>query len=251
MAATDCLTKPWVVSLLEVQVSESNSNWWLPEAFPATVRGLCLSPAMLHRMNYEQVLGQMDEARLSRLVEPLPLSSPAEVARQLEKAGGPGVLFSQAVQTAIASWNTIYQAVRVLRELSKAVPALLRAYRQGQLVNSGAVLRILSVLAMSRFVPGSEAIRADLAVILKGSAEDAPGLIRSFRMAALSGDIAVLAIDRRIQSDPVWSGWVQIFLREERDLCRPPRPVTHWEFPDTQIAERNGSNICGWLFRRS
>ena len=251
MATTDCLKKPWVVSLLEVQVSGSNSNWWLPEAYPATVRGLCLSPAMLHRMNYEQVLGQMDEARLSRLVEPLPLSTPAEVARQLEKAGGPGVLFSQAVQTAIASWNTIYQAVQVLRELSKAVPALLRAYRQGQLTNSHVVLRVLSVLAMSRFVPGSEAIRADLAVILKGSAEDAPGLIKSFRIAALSGDTAVIEIDRRIQADPVWSGWVQIFLREERDLCRPPRPVTHWEFPDTQIAERNGSSICGWLFRRS
>jgi hypothetical protein len=202
-------------------------------------------------MNYEQVLGQMDEARLSRLVEPLPLSSPAEVARQLEKDGGPGVLFSQAAQTAIASWNTIYQAVRVLRELSKAVPALLRAYRQGQLVNSGAVLRILPILAISRFVPGSEALRDDFAAILKGSAEDAPGLIKSFRTAALSGDVAVLTIDQRIQADPVWSSWVQVFLREGRDLCRPPRPVTHWEFPDTQIAEGNGSSICRWLFRRS
>ncbi len=206
---------------------------------------------MLHRMNYEQVLGQMDEARLSRLVEPLPLSSPAEVARQLEKAGGPQVLFSQAAQTAISSWNTIYQAVRVLRELSKAIPALLRAYRQGQLVNSGAVLRILPVLAMSRFVPGSEALRDDLAAILKGSAENAPGLIKSFRTAALSGDTAILAIDRRIQADAVWSGWVRIFLREGRDLCRPSRPVTHWEFPESEIAERNGSSICGWLFRRS
>jgi len=232
-------------------VSESNSNWWLPEAVSATVRGLCLSPAMLHGMNYEQVLGHMDGARLSRLVEPLPLSSPAEVARQLEKAGGPRVLFSQAAQTAIASWSTIYQTVRVLRELSKTVMALLRAYRRGQLANSHAVLRILPVLAMSRFVPGSETLRDDFAAILKGSAEDAPGLIKSFRTAALSGDTAVLEIDRRIQADPVWSGWVQVFLIEGRDLCRPPRPVTHWEFPDTQIADRNGSSICGWLFRRS
>ena len=239
------------MSLLEVQVSESNSNWWLPEAFPATVQGLCLSPTMLRRMNCEQVLGHLDEARLSRLVEPLPLYRPAEVARQIEQAGGPRVLFSQAAQTAIASWSTIHQTVRVLRELSKTVLALLRAYHQGQLTSSQAVLRALPVLAMSRFVPGSETLGADLAAILKGSAEDAPGLIKSFRTAALSGDTAILAIDRRIQADPVWLGWVQIFLREERDLCRPPRPVTHWEFPDTQIAERNGSSICGWLFRRS
>jgi hypothetical protein len=206
---------------------------------------------MLHRMNYEQVLGHIDEARLSRLVEPLPLSRPEEVARQIEKAGGPGVLFSQAAQTAIASWGTIYQAVRVLRELSKTVLVLQRAYRQGQLTNSHATLRTLPVLVMSRFVPGSEALRADLAAILKGSAEDTPGLIKSFRTAVLSRDTAVLAIDQRIQADPVWSGWVQVFLREGRDLCRPPRPVTHWEFPDTQIVERNGSSICRWLFRRS
>ncbi len=240
-----------MVSLLEVQVSENNSNWWLPEAVSATVHGLCLSPAMLHRMNYKQVLGHMDEARLSRLVEPLMLSSPAEVARQLEKAGGPQVLFSQVAQTAIASWSTIHRAVRVLRELSKTVLALLRAYRQGQLTNPQAVLRSLPVVVMSRFVPGSETLRADLAAILKGSAEDTPGLIKSFREAALSGDSTVLAIDRRIQSDPVWSGWVQVFLREGEDLCRASRPVTHWEFPESQIAERNTSGICRWLFRRS
>ena len=240
-----------MVSLLGVQVSESNSNWWLPEAFSATVRGLCLSPAMIRRMNYEQVLSHVDEARLSRLVEPLPLSRPSEVARQIEKAGGPNVLFSQATQTAVASWSTIYQAVRVLRELSKTVMVLLRAYRRGQLTNPHRVLRILPVLAMIRFIPGSEALRADLAAIMRGSAENTRGLIKSFRTAALSGDVAVLAIDRRIQSDPVWSGWVQIFLREGRDLCRLSRPVTHWEFPESQIAERNGSSVCRWLFRRS
>ncbi len=232
-------------------MSESNSNWWLPEAVSATTQGLCLSPAMLHGMNSEQVLDHMDEARLSRLVEPLPLSGPAEVARQLEQAGGTRVLFSQTAQTTIASWSTIYQAVMVLRELSKTVLALLRAYRRGQLTNSQAVLRTLPVLAMSRFVSGSEALQADLAAILKGSAQDAPHLIKSFRTAALSGDIAVLAIDQRIQSDPVWSSWAQVFLMEERDLCRPPRPVTHWEFPETQIEAGNGSSICSWLFRRS
>ncbi|MDP2731007.1 MAG: hypothetical protein Q8O55_11090 [Dehalococcoidales bacterium] len=232
-------------------MSESNSNWWLPEAFPATVQGFCLSPAMLRRMNCEQVLRYIDEARLTRLVEPLPLCRPAEVTRQLEKAGGPRVLFSQATQTAIASWSTIHQAVRVLRELSKTILALLRAYRQGHLTNSQAVLRALPVLVMSCFVPGSETLRDDFAAILKGSAQDIPGLIKSFRTAALSGDTAVLAIDRRVQSDPAWSGWIQVFLREGRDLCRPPRPVTHWEFPESEIAERNGSRICGWLFRRS
>lgn len=232
-------------------MSESNSTWWLPEAVSATVQGLCLSPAMLHGINCEQVLSHIDETRLSRLVEPLPLCRPSEVARQIEQAGGTRILFSQSAQTAIAAWSTVHQAVRVLRELSKTVPALLKAYRRGNLANSQAVLRALPVLVMSRFVPGNETLPADLASILKGSAEDTPGLIKSFRTAALSGDVAVVAIDRRIQSDPVWSGWVQVFLREGRDLCRPPRPVTLWEFPESEIAERNGSRICGWLFRRS
>ena len=232
-------------------MSESNGNWWLPEAVSATAQGLCLSPAILRGMNCERVLCHFDEARLSRLVEPLPLRRPSEVARQIEQAGGTRILFSQAFQTAIASWSTLYQAVKVLRELSKTILALLRAYGQGHLTNSQAVLRALPVLAMSRFVPGSETLGADLAAILKGSAEDAPGLIKSFRTAALSGDTAVLAIDRRVQSDPVWSSWAQVFLREGRDLCRPPRPITHWEFTESEIAERNGISICGWLFRRS
>ncbi len=240
-----------MVSLLGVQMSESNRNWWLPEVFPATVQGLCLSAAMQRRLNYEQVLTHMDEARFYRLVEPLPLASPEDVARQIEKAGGSAVLLSQEAQATIAYWSTMYQVVPVLNELSKTVMALLPAYRLGQMTNSDTVLRVLPVLAMSRFVPGSEALRADLATILKASAEDTSCLIKNFRSAALSGDSAVLVIDQRIQADPVWSGWVQVFLTEGRDLCRPPRPVTHWEFPDTQISERNGSSICGWLFRRS
>ncbi len=236
---------------VEVQMSESTSNWWLREAFPATAQGLCLSQVMLRKMNYEQVLDHLDEARLSRLIEPLPLCRPPEVAQQLEQAGGTQALFSRSSQKAIASWNKMYQAVRILRELSKTVMALLKAYRQGQLANPQIVLRSLPVLAMSHFVPGSEAIRGDLAAILKGSAQDTPGLIKKYCMAVLSRDTAVLSIDRRIQSDPVWSGWVHLFLREERDVCQPPRPVTYWEFPESEIAEGNGSNICGWLFRRS
>ena len=215
------------------------------------MQGLRLSWAMQRRMNYEKVLNDMDEARLSRMVEPLPLYRPAEAASRIDQAGGPRVLFSPAAETTITYWSKIHQAVRVMRELSKTVLVLLRAYRQGQLSNSHAVLRILPVLAMSCFVPGSETLRADLAAILKGSTEDAAGLIKRFRAAALCGDVAVLATDQRIQADPVWSGWVQAFVGEGRDLCGSSQPVTHWEFPDTQIAERNSSSICSWLFRRS
>jgi hypothetical protein len=93
---------------VEVQMIESDNNWWLPKAFWAATQGLRLSLVMLHKMNYEQVLAHVGDARLSRLVEPLPLSRPSEVARQLEKAGGIQVLFSQAAQAAIASWGTIY-----------------------------------------------------------------------------------------------------------------------------------------------
>ena len=125
-------------------MSESNCNWWLPEAFSVAVQGLCLSPSILRRMDYEQVLVHMDEARLFRLVEPLPLCRPSEVAGQLEKAGGPQALFSPAAQVAIASWGAIHQAVQVLRELSKTTSVLLRAHRHGRLSDSQAVLRALS-----------------------------------------------------------------------------------------------------------
>jgi hypothetical protein len=231
-------------------MSEGHNNWWLPAAFSAAVQGLYLNPAMLHRMNYEQVLAHMDEARLFRLVEPLPLSRPSEVARQLEEAGGPQALFCTAAQAAIASWGTMHRAVQVLRELSRTISALLRAHRQGQLGDSHTVLRSLSVIAISGFVPGSGALRGDLAAILGGSPEDVPGLIKNFRIVALSSNEAVTAIDQRIQADPVWSLWVQTFLKEGRDLVRLCRPSTCWEFPQSDLSEKNGRSISHWLFRR-
>lgn len=230
--------------------NNSNDNWWLQEAFSAVVQGLHLGPSIVKRMSYEQVLAHMDEGRLFRLVEPLPLSRPSEVVRQLEKAGGPQVLFSQAAQVAIALWSIIRQPVQVLRELSKATTVLLRAHQQHQLNNPQSVLRTLPVLAISAFVPGGGALRGDLAAILRGSQEDAPGLIKSYRIAALSGNEKVIAIDKRIQADPTWSAWVQTFFKEGSDIIRLCRPATCWEFPESHISERNGSSICYWLFRR-
>jgi hypothetical protein len=228
----------------------NGSNWWLPEAFSTVVRGLCLNSSMIRRMNYEQVLAHMDEARLSCLAEPLTLPRPSEVASQLERAGGSQALFSRAAQVAIASWGTMYRAVQILHQLSKAVLVLLRAHRRGQLANGHAVLRALPVLSMSAFVPGSETLRKDLAAILGGSPEDVPALIKGFGIAALCGNEVVTAIDRRIQADSVWSPWIQVFLKEGRDLVRLCRPATCWEFTESTIRKESANGIRRWLFRR-
>jgi len=231
--------------------NNSNDNWWLPEAFSAAVQGLRLRPSIRQKMSYEQVLAHTDEARLLRLVEPLPLPRPSEVTVQLEKAGAPEIFLSQTVQEAMASWGIMHQAAQILRELSRAVSVLLRAYRRDKLTNHQAILRALPVLAMNAFVPGCEVLRRDLAAILGAFSEDALGLIKSYQMAALSEDDSkVMAIDNRILADSTWSAWVQIFLKEGSDIIRLCRPVTCWEFPESQIAGDNGCSVCCWLFRR-
>lgn len=108
----------------------------------------------------------------------------------------------------------------------------------------------LSVLTISAFVPGSDTLRRDLAAILSGSTQDAASLIKNFRIAALSGSEAVNAIDQRIQADPLWSGWVQIFLKESKDLLRLCRAATQWEFSESEVTQENSATIRNWLFRR-
>ncbi len=232
-------------------ISENQNRWLLLEAFSAAAQGLRLSPSRLHRMNHEQVLAHTDEARLCRLVEPLPLASPWQVVEQLEKVGGPEILLSNSAQAAMASWGTMHRAGQILRELLKAASVLVKAYRSGKLANSQAVLRALPVLAMSAFVPGSEPLRQDLAAILGGFSEDVPGLIKSYQIAALSGgNSTVTAIDNRISADSAWPVWVHTFLKEGSDIIRLCRPATFWEFPESPISKEIASEITGWLFRR-
>lgn len=135
-------------------MSESNNSSWILEAFSAARQGLGLSSSIFRKADYELVLTDMDEVRLSRLVQPLPLSSPSKVGKQIEEAGGIQALFSPAAKAAIAVWGTRHRAVQILRELSKTVSVLLRAYQQGQLNNAAAILRTLPVIAMSAFTPG-------------------------------------------------------------------------------------------------
>jgi hypothetical protein len=196
-------------------------------------------------------MANMDEDRLSRLMGPLPLAKPSDVAHQLEQAGGTTILFTGAGQAAVQAWGAIHQAAQVLQELSKAVPGLLKAQRQSKLVNPRAVLRALPVLAMSAFLTEGEELRQDLSGIMGVDIEDVPALIRKYRKAAEAGQTDVVdAVDRRIRADALWGPWAQAFVKEGGELARPQETATHWEFPDSPISKENSNGICHWLFRR-
>ena len=232
-------------------ILQTQNQWWLPRFFSAAMHGLDLSTSMLHRTNHEQVLSHIDEARLLRLVEPLPLSRPSQVEEQINREGGPEILLSDSIQAAISSWGKARHIVRILSELSKAVSALLSARRRGELTNPPAVLRALPVLVMTAFIPGSETLRQDLAAILGGSPENVQGLIKGYRTAVLSGDnVTVSAIDNRISADATWSVWVQTFLKEGDSVIRLCRPTTYWEFSELPPSGETATEITSWLFRR-
>lgn len=109
------------------------------------------------------------------------------------------------------------------------------------MTNSQAILRALPVLAMSAFVPGCKVLRHDLATILGDLPDDVPRLIKSYQTAALSGDNSIVtAVDNRILTDSTWSTWVKIFLQEGSDIIKLCRPITCWEFTESNLPERNG-----------
>ena len=198
--------------------SKSRTNSWLPEAVSATVDGLGLKSIIAQQLDYDHLLALMDEAKLCSLIGPLPLSRPVEVTKQLEKSGGLQNLSSQKGQLAIASWGMRYRAAQVLRELSETTSMLMATYERRQLKNPQIVLRALAMLGMIAFVPGTDVLRRDLAAIFKGSPEDMPGLIKSFRKAALIGDDTVSVVNQRIQNDSTWSTWTDQFLKEGKEL---------------------------------
>ena len=219
----------------------SRNEEWLPEVFESASQGLGLSPQLRRRINPEPVLIHLDEPRLGRMVQPLVLPRPATVSRQLVQLGGPEVLVSDPAQVAIASWG----------KTDQAVSTLLKAHHKGELANPQVVLRALPVLSLCNFFPEEEVFRNDLASILGCASPDVPSLIRSYKIAALLADNPrVSAIDQRILSDPIWSVWAQGFLQEGNAIIKLSRPVTQWEFSQSEIDDSSLSSICQWLFRK-
>jgi hypothetical protein len=219
--------------------SKSRTNSWLPGAVSAAMNGLGLKSIIAQQLDYDHLLALMDEAKLCSLIGPLPLSRPAEVTKQLEKSGGLQNLSSQKGQLAIASWGMRSKAVQVLRELSETASMLMATHEHGQLKKSQIVLRSLAMLGMIAFVPGTDVLRRDLAAILKGSPEDMPGLIKSFRKAALIGDDAVSAVNQRIQGDSTWSTWTEQFLKEGKELERLHRISTYPDVAEPDAPKTN------------
>jgi hypothetical protein len=72
---------------------------------------------------------------------------------------------------------------------------------------------------MLAFVPGNEKIKGDLSMILRGSPEDMPGMIRNYGIAVVSKNKVVTLVDERIEGDPIWSTWAEQLLREIQDLA--------------------------------
>jgi hypothetical protein len=221
--------------------SKSRTKSWLSGAVSATVNGLGLKSIIEQPLDYDQLLTLMDEAKLCGLIGPLPLSRPLEVFNQMEKSGGLQNLSSQKGQLAIASWGIRHRAVQVLQELSETTSMLMATHEHGQLKKSGIVLRSLAMLGMIAFIPGTDILRRDLATILKGSPENMPGLIKSFRNLALIGDDVVVVVNQRVQNDSIWSTWTEHFLNVGIELetlhkvsnypsiAEPEAPITNPE----------------------
>ncbi|WP_332445403.1 hypothetical protein [Dehalococcoides mccartyi] len=192
---------------------------WLLKAFIVTVDRLNLSPDILKKNDCAQCLVHIDEARLFKLLEPLSALQPAEIDAQLEKEGDHQVIYSRETQQTIASWSERHQAVQVISELSKATSMLLGIQQQGNECHLRTSLRTLAVICMLAFVPGNEKIKGDLSMILRGSPEDMPGMIRNYGIAVVSKNKVVTLVDERIEGDPIWSTWAEQLLREIQDLA--------------------------------
>ena len=211
---------------------------WLLKAFTITVDRLNLSPDILKKNDCERCLAHIDEARLFQLSEPLSLLQPAEISAQLEKDRDQQVLYSRETQQTITSWSERHQAVQVISELSKATSMLLGIQQQGNECHLHTALRTLTVICMLAFVPGNEKIKGDLAMILRSSPEDMPGMIRRYAVAVGSKAKVVTLVDERIEGDPIWSSWAEQLLQEIQDLAIFYNVSTEVGIPESSLPQQ-------------
>jgi hypothetical protein len=195
----------------------SGNKEWLLKAFAVTADRLSLSPNLLQKTDYEQFLMHIDEARLFRLLKPLSVLQPSEITAQLAQVGGDQFLYSTKARRIIVSWSERHRAIQVLSELSETTSMLQRFHQQDGSYYVRAALQTLAVMCMLAFISENEKLTGDLSTILRGSPEDIPGLIKSYRIAISSKSEVVTLVDERIKGDTMWSTWAEQLLKEIQD----------------------------------
>jgi hypothetical protein len=206
-------------------LKEQKLGRWLKKAYPHFKVECGLPAHVLPEHSFIKLADELGDESMLELSQPL--LSAEGIQASIDKEGDPETVPTDEWQAAITLWPACPGVKPVVEAFLDATTRIMRQFHSSQLkISMEIICRALGVLGFSPFLHSGREIMEDIAVILGGTADDPPGMIRRYADTVTSGNVETVSyIDDCITKHSRWAAWAELLSQQVREFPYTPKPV--------------------------
>jgi hypothetical protein len=206
-------------------MKEQKLSRWLRKGYPPFKEECGLPTHVLPEHSFVRLADELGDESMLGMSQPLLSAEGIQVS--IDKEADPETVPTEQLQAAITLWPACPGVKPVVEAFLDTTGRIMRQFHSGQLkMPMEIVCRALGVLGFAPFLHTGRGIMEDIAVILGGTANDPPEMIRRYADTVTSGNVETVSyIDDCISKHSQWAAWAELVLQQVRDFPYRLKPV--------------------------
>ena len=206
-------------------MKEQKLSRWLKKSYPHFKEKCGLPTHVLPEHTFARLAEKLGDESMLELSQTLLSAEGIQVS--IDKEVEPETAPTQEWQTAITLWPARPGVKPVVEAFLDTTGRIMGRFHNGQLkIPMGIVCRTLGVLGFAPFLHTGREIMEDIAIVLGGTADDPPEMIRRYADTVTSGNVEKVSyIDDCITKHSRWASWADLVLQQVRDFPYRLKPV--------------------------
>lgn len=206
-------------------MKEQKVGTWLKRGYPHFKEECGLPAHVLPAHSFVRLTDELGDESMLELSQPLLSAEGIQVA--IDKEPDPETIATEDWQAAVTLWPACPGVKPVVESCLDATARIMRQFHSGQLkVSMETVFSGMVVLGSAPFLHTGREIMEDIAIVLGGTADNPPEMIRRYADTVTSGNVEKVSyIDDCITKHSRWAAWAELVLQQVRDFPYQLKPV--------------------------
>jgi len=206
-------------------MKEQKLGRWLKKAYPHFKEECGLPAHVLPEHSFVRLTDELGDESMLELSQPL-LSADG-IQASIDKEADLETVPTEEWQKSVTLWPACPGVKPVVEAFLDATTRIMRQFHSSQLkVSMEIVCRALGVLGFAPFLHTGREIMEDIAIVLGGTAEDPPEILRRYADTVTAGNVEPVSyIDDRISKHSQWTAWAEFLLQQVKDFPYSLKPV--------------------------
>jgi len=206
-------------------MKEQKVGRWLKKGYPHFKEECGLPAHVLPEHSFIRLTDELGDESMLGMSQPLLSAEGIQVS--IDKEADPETVSGEELQAAITLWPASPGVKPVVEAFLDATTRIMRQFHNCQLkMHMEIVCRALGVLGFAPFLHTGREIMEDIAIILGGTADDPPEMIKRYADIVTSGNVETVSyIDDCILKHSRWAAWAELLLLQVKDFPYWLKPV--------------------------